>query len=61
MFYYQDDWLKVAESNSLLLVHLSLVLQKVQEHGFLINWKKSLLEPQRVPLYLGAILDIPRG
>ena len=37
MFYYVDDWLKVAELRSLLLVHLSFVLQKVQDLGFLIN------------------------
>ena len=61
MFYYLGDWLIVAESRSLLLVHLSLVLQKVQVLVFLINWKKSGLEPQRVHLYLGAILDTPRG
>ena len=37
MFYYLDDWLTVPDSRSLLLVHLSLVLQKVQDLGFLIN------------------------
>ena len=50
--FYLDDWLLVAESRSLLLVHLSLVLQKVQDLGFLINWKKSSLDPQRLPVYL---------
>ena len=61
MFYYLDDWLIVAESKSLLLFHLSLVLRRIQDLGFLVNWKKSSLEPQRVPIYLGAVLDIPRG
>ena len=60
MFYYLDDWLIVAESRSLLLFYLFLVLRRVQDLGFLVNWKKSSLEPQRVPVYLGAVLDIPR-
>ena len=60
MFYYLDDWFIVAESRSLLSVHCFLVLQKEQDLGFLINWKKLSLDPQRVPVYLGAALDIPR-
>ena len=32
----------------------------VPEVGFIFNWKKSVLTPQRMPVYLGASLDIPR-
>ena len=28
--------------------------------GFIINWEKSMLVPQRLPVYLGASLDIPK-
>ena len=31
-----------------------------QRLGFIVNWKKSVLTPQRMPVYLGASLDIPR-
>ena len=60
IFYYLDDWLIVASSRDLLETHLKVVLEVSQNLGFLINWKKSSLSPQRLPVYLGAVLDIPR-
>ena len=60
IFYYLDDWLLVAESQMLLLAHLQATLQLSQSLGFIFNWKKSVLTPQRMPVYLRASLDIPR-
>ena len=59
IFYYLDDWLLVAESQTLLLAHLQATLQLSQSLGFIVNWKKSVLTPQRMRVYLGASLDIP--
>ena len=59
VFYYLDDWLLVAESKELLELHLQTTLQWTQDLGFLVNWKKSSLVPQRLPSFLGAQLDIP--
>ena len=50
----------VASSRTLLESHLQMTLRVTQDLGFLINWKKSVLSPQRLPEYLGASLDIPR-
>ena len=60
LFYYLDDWLLVAESRDLLETHLRTTLQWTRDLGFLVNWKKSSLTPQRLPSYFGAQLDIPR-
>ena len=65
IFYYLDDWLLVAESlplleSHLLTSHLLTILQLSQRLGFIVNWKMSMLTPQRMPIYLGASLDIPR-
>ena len=60
IYYYMDDWLLVAESQSLLQSHLQATLQLAQRLGFIVNLKKSVLTPQRMPVYLGASLDIPR-
>ena len=60
IFYYLDDWLLVAESHSLLHSHLQATLQLAQSLGFIVNLKQSVLTPQRMPVYLGASLDIPR-
>ena len=59
MFYYLDDWLLVAESKELLESHLQTALRWTQDLGFLVNWEKSALVPQRLPSYLGAQLDFP--
>ena len=59
IFYHLDEWLLVAESQTLLLSHLQATLQFSQSLGFIVNWKKSVLTPQRLPVYLGASLDIP--
>ena len=60
LFYYLDNWLLVAESRDLLESHLRTTLLWTRDLGFLVNWEKSSLTPQRLPSYLGAHLDIPR-
>ena len=52
IFYYLDDWL--------LQSRLQATLQLVQNLGFIVNVKKSVLTPQKMPVYLGASLDIRR-
>ena len=59
LFTYLDDWLLVANSESVLRSHLSLLLHLTQGLGFIINWDKSELVPTRSPSYLGAVIDIP--
>ena len=59
VFCYLDDWLLVTEFKELLELLLQTTLQWTQDLGFLVNWKKSSLVPQRLPSYLGTQLDIP--
>ena len=60
IYFYLDDWLLVAESQSLLQSHLLATLQLAQSLGFIVFLKISVLTPQRMPVYLGASLDFPR-
>ena len=60
IYFYLDDWLLVADSQSLLQSHLLATLQLAQSLGFIVFLKISLLTPQRMPVYLGASLDFPR-
>ena len=57
---YLDDWLLVASSRDLLLQHVEVLIRWTQSLGFLINWDKSEFTPTRLPVYLGAELDIAR-
>ena len=59
LFCYLDDWLLLAESETLLLDQVQILVESTQNLGFLINWDKSELSPSRTPLFLGARLDIP--
>ena len=60
LFYYLDVWLLVTESRDLFESHLRTTLLWTRDLGFLVNWVKSSLTPQRLPFYLGAHFDIPR-
>ena len=60
IYFYLDDWLLVAESQSLLQSHLLATLQLAQSLGFIVFLKISVLTPQRMPVYLGASLVFPR-
>ena len=58
---YLDDWLIYAESADRLRCHIQLVIQTVSRLGFIVNFKKSHLEPTQMPIFLGARLDLSRG
>ena len=60
IFHYLDDWLLVANSRSLLELHLQKTLELTHRLGFLVNLEKSSLTPSQIPSFLGASLDIPR-
>ena len=60
IFHYLDDWLLVANSRTLLVLHLQKTLELTQRLGFLVNLEKSSLTPSQIPSFLGASLDIPR-
>ena len=58
IFYYLDDWLhrrRVSISPSVTSSNHSSV---GSESGFIVNLKKSVFTPQKMPVYLGASLDI---
>lgn len=54
---YLDDILIFASSKSELTNRVNLVNDTLQELGFIINWKKSDLEPSQVLEFLGITVD----
>ncbi len=58
---YLDDWLIYARSCQETARAIALVVQVVQDLGFLVNVKKSNLNPSQCPQFLGAQLDLNRG
>ncbi|XP_069821040.1 uncharacterized protein [Dendropsophus ebraccatus] len=54
---YLDDWLVRAPTEDLLLHHLEMTLKVLQDHGFIINEKKSRLLPTQRITYLGFLID----
>ena len=54
---YLDDWLVRAPSEAVLKQHLHKTLQMLDTHGFLVNLKKSSLDPTPVISYLGFTID----
>ena len=54
---YLDDMLIMNQSSTHLLRDRDTVLWVLQQLGFLINWKKSILIPFQVGEFLGFILD----
>lgn len=45
VFHYLDDILLMAESPQILLNHRQILIEKLQEFGWIINWRKSQLQP----------------
>ena len=54
---YLDDFLIMAESISLLLKHLALVVNILRFLGFLVNEKKSVFIPSQKIEFLGIVID----
>ena len=55
---FLDDFLLLARSRQEALDHAGVAIDLLQRLGFQINWKKSVLVPQRRLEYLGVILDL---
>ena len=57
MVLYIDDLLVIAVSLKECERHVSLLLEAIEEFGFLLNEKKSNLEPAQIFTYLGLVWD----
>lgn len=60
-FHYLDNILLTAKNLQILLNHRQILINTLQEFGWLINWGKSQLEPSQRLLFLGAVLDTHRN
>ncbi|KAL0177144.1 hypothetical protein M9458_026038, partial [Cirrhinus mrigala] len=54
---YIDDWLILAESESLVAQHRDVVLAHMKALGLRLNAKKSVLSPLQRTIYLGVVWD----
>lgn len=54
---YLDDWILAAESKKLALQHTNMLVQQLQQLGWVVNTKKSVLSPTRKLEHLGFCLD----
>ena len=54
---YIDDLLVIAISKDLCNRHVALLLAAIEEFGFLLNAKKSSLDPTQTFTYLGMVWD----
>ena len=55
---FLDDFLLLARSRQEAVDHTRIAVGLLQRLGFHINWKKSILTPQRRLEYLGVVLDL---
>ncbi|KAG1452532.1 hypothetical protein G6F56_007795 [Rhizopus delemar] len=54
---YLDDWIITADSPKQSRLHTQVVLQKLEDLGWLINQKKSILSPSQTMEHLGFSLN----
>jgi hypothetical protein len=54
---YLDDWIIIANSASQATYHTQLLLQKLESLGWIVNHKKSSLQPSQLIEHLGFLLD----
>ncbi|KAG0758604.1 hypothetical protein G6F25_006029 [Rhizopus arrhizus] len=54
---YLDDWILAAKSRKLALQHTNMLVQQLQQLGWIVNTKKSVLSPTRNLEHLGFCLD----
>ncbi|XP_077306677.1 ubiquitin-conjugating enzyme E2 U isoform X1 [Lithobates pipiens] len=55
--HYLDDILLLAKSQELLLQHREILLSTLHDFGWIVNLKKSSLQPTQKMVFLGAHLD----
>ena len=55
---YLDDWLITSQSLVMAHRHTELVLRTLARLGFIVNLKKSHLQPTQSPIFLEARLDL---
>ena len=53
---YVDDFIVLAEENK-IKSHRNLLLECVEDLGFIVNDEKSVLEPSYIITYIGFVLD----
>ena len=58
---YQDDWLVRATSRQICLQHTQTLVALCQELGWLVNKKKSELDPKQVFNFVGYQFDLGEG
>ena len=61
LFAYLDDWLILGHSREQAIHDSQMVIQCLQDLGWIINWEKSAPVPAQVITYLGARLDFRSG
>jgi hypothetical protein len=61
LFPYLDDILMVAESKDMLLFHLNQTIEVLLQAGFVVNAKKSCLDPRQELTFLGATIRMNRN
>ena len=61
VFVYLDDILLIAQSKDTCQKHLNIVHHTLQQAGFCINLKKSILEPVQQLTHLGFLLNWTEG
>ena len=61
VFVYLDDILVLATTAQQTQKHLDMVLETLEEAGFMVNQKKSSQVPQRVLEHLGFQIDFQQG
>ena len=54
---YLDDWFLIARSYSSCIRNINATIEILQSLGFIINFKKSQLEPAQICKYLGFNYD----
>lgn len=61
VFAYIDDWLVVSSTREDALRDVNVTLSLLEELGWVVNRKKSNLDPTQSLVYLGAKLDLATG
>ncbi len=58
---YLDDWLITSRTLDMAHRHTKFVLETVSRLGFIVNAKKSQIQPPQTPLFLGVRIDLIQG